>query len=131
MIGRDRVDVGETATGRERDAIGLSLRVYHGAFRVGDCFVRVDFGGAYVSNIWAAIEIIQRGSLDKSSEFNAPVRPGGAEDFVMLTQAAIFGIVAWGASYAIVPGGVEDRVALEAKFHEPAHYQFICHGRLE
>ena len=58
LITRDGIDIGESPSGGESNAVGLTHWVNNGTFRLKDCPARINLGRANVGEIGATIALI-------------------------------------------------------------------------
>jgi hypothetical protein len=111
LVIRDRVDVTEAASRRERDFVGVTDRVDNSALRFINSTARVNFGCPNVGDV------------------RTTVRPGRTEDGAVRAQASICAVIAWGASYAAISGCVKDRDTLETELQEFIALSFLIVSR--
>jgi hypothetical protein len=111
LVIRDREDVTEAASRRERDFVGVADRVDSSALRFIDSTTRVNFSCANIG------------------EIRTTVRPGRTEDGAVRAQASICAVLSWGASYAVISGCVKDRDTLETELQEFIALSFLIVSR--
>jgi hypothetical protein len=111
LVVGDGIYVAEAATGREGASVGMAGGVDDCRFGLMRPMARIDFGGTDVGEVGAA------------------VGPGGAEDGVVSSEAAIWSAISGGTGNTIVTGCVEDGDALKAEFQESEYFcQMLFHG---
>ena len=100
LVVRDRVDVAKSPTRRERAFIRLANRINNCGFGLMGAMAWVDLGSADIGNIWTA------------------VRPGGTEDGMVRSKAAIRTSVSGRTGNTVVARCVEDGNSLKAKLQK-------------